>query len=249
MPQLHSAQNAPPTPRYHLSLAVDDEEIREAQRLRHAVFVEEMGARLPPVLPGHDIDLYDPYCDHLIVRERDHGEVVGTYRILTPESALRLGSYFVDSQYDLARLAQLRPRMAELSRACVHPSHRGGAVIRALWTGIAEFMTRYRYDYIVGCAAIGMADGGRLAARVYREARACRLAPREWQCSPHNRLPVEELDDGLAAVLPPLIKGYLHAGAYVCSEPALDLNFNTAGLLMLLPMSQLKTNHANRFDR
>ena len=47
--------------RYHLSLAVDDGEIREAQRLRYKVFSEEMGARLSTVLPGHDIDRFDPY--------------------------------------------------------------------------------------------------------------------------------------------------------------------------------------------
>jgi len=73
-----------PASRYHVSLAVDDSEIREAQRLRHEIFAEEMGARLSSVLPGHDIDLYDPFCDHLLVRELGSGEVVGTYRILPP---------------------------------------------------------------------------------------------------------------------------------------------------------------------
>ncbi|NDP48879.1 MAG: GNAT family N-acetyltransferase [Sulfuriferula multivorans] len=206
-----------------------------------------MGARLATVLPGHDIDLYDPYCDHLIVRERVQGEVVGTYRILTPESAIRLGNYFADEQFDLTRLAQLRPRMAELGRSCVHPAHRNGVVINALWTGIAEFMTRYGYDYVVGCASIGMADGGRFAARVHRHASTHHLAPIEWQCTPRNRLPIDELDDGLPTVVPPLIKGYLRAGALVCSEPAWDLDFNTAGLLMLLPMAQLRADYARRF--
>src|SRR3569832_1196027 len=77
--------------RYHISLAVDDNEIREAQRLRHKVFAEEMGARLSSVLPGHDIDLYDPFCDHLLVRDLACVEVVGTYRILPPDAAKRGG--------------------------------------------------------------------------------------------------------------------------------------------------------------
>jgi predicted GNAT family N-acyltransferase len=76
-----------PASRYHVSLAVDDSEIREAQRLRYKVFADEMGARLSSILPGHDIDLYDPFCDHLLVRELGSGEVVGTYRILPPEAA------------------------------------------------------------------------------------------------------------------------------------------------------------------
>ncbi|MBT9591332.1 MAG: GNAT family N-acetyltransferase [Thiobacillus sp.] len=233
--------------RYHVSLAVDDGEIREAQRLRHTVFVEEMGACLPTVLPGHDIDLYDPYCDHLLVRELATGEVVGTYRILTPEAAQRVGSYYSEQEFDLTRLHFLRPRMAELGRSCVHPAHRSGTVLARLWMGLADYMTRYDYEYVVGCASISMADGGHLAARVYRELADRHLAPVEWRATPRNRLPVERLDDGQAASLPALIKGYTRLGALMCGEPAWDPDFNTADLLMLLPMAQLNRSYARRF--
>ncbi len=233
--------------RYHVSLAVDDAEIREAQRLRYKVFVEEMGACLPTVLPGYDIDLYDPYCDHLLVRELAGGEVVGTYRILTPESAQRVGSYYAEQEFDLTRFHFLRPRMAELGRSCVHPAHRSGTVLARLWMGLADYMTRYGYDYVVGCASISMADGGHLAARVHRQLTERHLAPVEWRVTPRNRLPVELLDDGQAANLPPLIKGYARMGALICGEPAWDPDFNTADLLMLLPMAQLNRSYARRF--
>ena len=233
--------------RYHVSLAVDDGEIREAQRLRHTVFAGEMGARLASVLPGHDIDLHDPFCDHLLVRELGRGEVVGTYRILPPDAAKRVGSYYAEQEFDLTRLAFLRPRMAELGRSCVHPAHRGGAVIARLWMGLADYMTRYGHEYIVGCASIGMADGGHLAASVYRQLTARHLAPIEWRVTPRFRLPVEALDDGQTAALPALIKGYTRLGAMVCGEPAWDPDFNTADLLMLLPLAQLNRSYARRF--
>lgn len=239
--QTHSAS------RYHVSLAVDDSEIREAQRLRHRVFAEEMGARLSSALPGHDIDLYDPFCDHLLVRELDSGEVVGTYRILPPEAARRVGSYYSEQEFDLTRLAFLRPRMAELGRSCVHPAHRSGGVIARLWMGLADYMTRYGYEYIVGCASIGMADGGHAAASVYRQLAERHLAPIEWHVTPRTRLPVESLDDGQHAALPPLIKGYTRLGSMVCGEPAWDPDFNTADLLMLLPVAQLNRSYARRF--
>jgi putative hemolysin len=234
------------TSRYHVSLAVDDSEIREAQRLRHKVFAEEMGARLASALPGHDIDLYDPFCDHLLVRDLASGEVVGTYRILSPEAAKRVGSYYSEQEFDLTRLNFLRPRMAELGRSCVHPAHRSGAVIARLWMGLADYMTRYGHEYIVGCASIGMADGGHIAASVYRQLTARHLAPIEWRVTPRFRLPVESLDDGRSAALPPLIKGYTRLGAMVCGEPAWDPDFNTADLLMLLPMAQLNRSYARR---
>ena len=232
--------------RYHVSLAVDDGEIREAQRLRYKVFAEEMGARLASPLPDHDIDLYDPFCDHLLVRDLAGGEVVGTYRILPPDAARRVGCYYSEQEFDLTRLGFLRPRMAELGRSCVHPAHRSGAVIARLWLGLADYMTRYGYEYIVGCASIGMADGGHLAANVYRRVAARRLAPVEWHTTPRTRLPVESLGDGQMSPLPPLIKGYLRLGAMVCGEPAWDPDFNTADLLMLLPMKQLDRGYARR---
>ena len=247
MLDLSSNLHRKPAGRYHVSLAVDDSEIREAQRLRYTVFAEEMGARLPSVLAGHDVDLYDPFCDHLLVRELGSGEVVGTYRILPPDAAQCVGSYYSEQEFDLTRLNFLRPRMAELGRSCVHPAHRSGGVIARLWLGLADYMTRYGYDYLVGCASIGMADGGHVAASVYRQLTANHLAPIEWRATPRHRLPVESLDEGQTVVLPPLIKGYARLGAMVCGEPAWDPDFNTADLLMLLPLAQLNRSYARRF--
>lgn len=241
-----SAIQASPATRYHVSLAVDDHEIREAQRLRYKVFAEEMGARLSSPLPGHDIDLYDPFCDHLLVRELETGEVVGTYRILPADAARRVGSYYSEQEFDLTRLAFLRPRMAELGRSCVHPAHRSGAVIARLWMGLADYMQRYGYETIVGCASISMADGGHIAASVYRQLAERHLAPIEWRTTPRFRLPIESLDDNQTAALPTLIKGYTRMGAMVSGEPAWDPDFNTADLLMLLPMAQLNRSHARR---
>lgn len=247
MLELRSPVRSAPAARYHVSLAVDDGEIREAQRLRYKVFVEELGARLSTVLPDHDIDLYDPFCDHLLVRDLASGEVVGTYRILPPEAAQRVGSYYAEQEFDLTRLNFLRPRMAELGRSCVHPAHRSGAVIARLWIGLADYMTRYGYETLIGCASIGMSDGGHLAARVHRQLVKSHPAPIEWHVTPRTRLPVESLDDGQTAALPPLIKGYTRMGAMVCGEPAWDPDFNTADLLMLLPMAQLDRSYARRF--
>lgn len=247
MLQLQSTIQTRPIHRYHVSLAVDDGEIREAQRLRYKVFADEMGARLSTILPGHDIDLYDPFCDHLLVRDLSSGEVVGTYRILTPESANRIGSYYSEQEFDLTRLGFLRPRMAELGRSCVHPDHRSGAVLARLWLGLADYMKRYGYEYVVGCASISMVDGGHLAARVHRQLHAHHLAPIEWHVTPRHRLPVDKLDDGQQAILPALIKGYSRLGALCCGEPAWDPDFNTADVLMLLPMAQLNHSYARRF--
>ena len=78
-----------------------EDEVRQAQRLRYQVFAEEMGARLsvPQGSPaGHDIDMFDAYCEHLLVRTtgsaEEPGQVIGTYRVLTPAAARRVGSLY-----------------------------------------------------------------------------------------------------------------------------------------------------------
>jgi len=92
-------------PNLRISLAQNENEVREAQRLRYKIFGEEMGARLSTRIPEHDTDLFDPYCDHLLVRDENTGKVVGTYRILSPEAAKRV---FEREHSGLMELARLR---------------------------------------------------------------------------------------------------------------------------------------------
>jgi putative hemolysin len=230
-------------------LARSNTEVREAQRLRYRVFAEEMGARLQGVEPGIDEDLFDPYCDHLVVTDEETGEVLGTYRILSGLTAERLGSFYSETEFDLTRLANLRERTVELGRSCVHPDYRRGAVIALLWSGLAQYMQRYGYDYILGCASMSMADGGHSAAAAYRRLSKKHLSPPEYRAFPRCPLPLHELDADVTPVIPPLIKAYLRVGAWVCGEPAWDPDFNTADLLMMLPFSRVDQRYAKHFMR
>src|SRR3989344_3022771 len=94
----------------------------------------------------HDVDLFDDYCEHLLVRDVQSQQVIGTYRVLTPAQARRVGGTYSDTEFDLTRLRSLRPRMVELGRSCVHPDHRHGGVIMALWSALADFMVRNQLD-------------------------------------------------------------------------------------------------------
>ena len=228
------------------------EAVGEAQALRYRVFVEEMGARIADKVEGAERDIFDPHCDHLLVRDHRSGEVVGTYRILAPSKARAIGGFYSDEEFDLTRLAHLRDEMVELGRSCVHPEYRNGATIALLWSGIAQYMSTRDYRYLIGCASVPLADGGAAAARVWQQVQAAHLGPIEWRVFPRCPLPPEILTPRAAgaeagAALPPLIKGYLRAGGQVCGEPAWDPDFNTADLFMLLPMERLNRRHAARF--
>jgi len=230
-------------------LARAEAEIVDAQRLRYRVFAEEMGARLASAAEGIDRDRFDRWCEHLLVTEEDTGEVVGTYRILSAESAKHIGGFYSEQEFDLARLEHLRDRTVEVGRSCVHPDHRSGAVIALLWSGLAAYMHRHGSEYILGCASMSMSDGGHAAAAAYLRLRESHLSPAEYRVFPRCPLPLHELDQNAAPSIPALIKAYLRVGAFVCGEPAWDPDFNAADLLMLLPLSRMDARYAKHFMR
>ena len=222
-------------------------DVRAAQKLRWRVFAEEMGARLSSPEPGLDQDRFDSLCDHLLVRDTRSGEVVGTYRIINAEQAHQAGGFYSDAEFDLSRLSHLRTQIMEVGRACVHPEYRSGAVIAALWSGLADYIRAHGVRYLMGCASISMADGGHGAASIYRQLRDLHAAPAEWRVFPHCPLPLERLDASANVEVPALIKAYLRVGAYVCGEPAWDPDFNTADCLLLLPTQHMDHRYSRHF--
>ncbi len=232
-----------------VSYARSTDEVKEAQRLRYQVFAGEMGARLSAGNAGLDRDIYDPFCEHLLVRDGDTGEVVGTYRILPPDRAKKIGGLYSANEFDLTRLLHLSPGMVEVGRSCVHPDYRKGAAISLLWSGLAKYMLGHGYEYLMGCASVSMADGGHAAASLYNNLRVDNMSPIEWRVFPRCPLPLDKLvsESTVSAPLPPLLKGYLQAGAYICGDPAWDPDFNTADFLVLLPMSKVNGRYARHF--
>ncbi len=227
------------------------DEVRAAQRLRYQIFAGEMGARLNTPQPGYDIDLFDDYCEHLLVRDEATHEVIGTYRVLTPVQARRVGSTYSDTEFDLTRLRGLRNRMVELGRSCVHAEHRHGGVIMALWTALGEFMVRNQLDTMIGCASIPMMQGGvwggDVAASIWRQVREKHLAPIEFQVRPRLALPLDNLNDRLEVEPPALIKGYLRLGTKVLGAPAWDPDFNSADLPMMMRIADLHPRYRKHF--
>ena len=90
---------------------------------------------------------------------------------------------------------------------------------------------------LAGCASISLADGGHNAVAVYDTLRQTHLAPPEYRVTPHLPFPHEKLEAARTAQVPPLLKGYLRSGAWICGEPAWDPDFESADLFLLLPLA------------
>jgi putative hemolysin len=246
-----NTRSAVSKPAIEVSWAKHQDEVREAQRLRYQVFANEMGARLPVTIAGHDIDLFDDYCEHLLVRDGNTGTVVGTYRVLTPAQAKRVGGTYTDTEFDLTRLRNVRERMVELGRSCVHADYRHGGVILSLWGALFEFMSRNQLDTMIGCASIPMLHNGIVsgdaAASMWQQLSKSNLASIEFHVRPRLPLPIEELDANLPVDPPALIKGYLRLGAKILGAPAWDPDFNTADLPMMMQVKDLPLRYRKHF--
>jgi putative hemolysin len=228
-------------------MASTPEELREVQRLRYKVFIETMGLTALERADGLDSDEFDDHCDHLIVRDADTLMVVGTYRLLSANRARKLGRLYSEGEFDLGRLNNIRSRIVEAGRACIHPDYRGGSVIMLLWSGLAEYMRRQNAEFLVGCASISLADGGHNAVAVYQQLAAKNLAPIEYRVTPHLPFPFSRLDAAQKPQVPALLKGYMRSGAWICGEPAWDPDFESADLFLLMPLANLDVRYARHY--
>ncbi len=251
-------QRVTAAPAFTVDWARCEEDVRAAQRLRYRVFAREMGARLVPppgTTAGLDVDRFDAYCDHLLVRATDFGDgagggggaVVGTYRLLSPAQARRAGGYYGDAEFDLRPLAALRPRAVELGRSCVDAGWRHGGVIMVMWTALCRYMVRHQLDTMIGCASISLADGLPAALALWEQLRHTHLAEAPWRVTPWRGLPMSASAPSVRPEAPPLIKGYLRCGARVLGPPALDPAFNTADLPMMLRLAEMAPRYRRHF--
>ncbi|HEX2301444.1 MAG TPA: GNAT family N-acyltransferase [Pseudonocardiaceae bacterium] len=261
-----SAETGNGAARYSLLVAGEEGEVRAAQRLRHQVFAEELGAVLNSPEPGLDVDEFDAHCDHLVVRDDRTGQIVGTYRMLSPQGARDAGGLYCETEFDVPGLAGVRSGMVETGRSCVHAEHRTGAVVSLVWAGIARYMLLTGYRWLVGCASVPLrtpgAPDGSFAAGVWQTVRSRHYAPEQYRVRPLQPWPPQSASQPDApappastpqapmprgAVLPPLLRGYLRLGAWVCGPPAHDPAFDVADFLVLLCLDRIDARYLRHF--
>lgn len=234
-----------------LGFATTPEEIEALQRLRFDIYTKEMNAFFPEAVDGVDKDFYDPFCEHLMVCDARTEKVVGTYRMMGPEQALKAGKYYSESEFDISNLADVRHLLSECGRSCTHPDYRNGPAIMLLWTGLTQYMHDNKYRYMLGCASVSLADGGVQAAEVWRAAKQ-EIAKQPELPLIHPLLPyplekLEALEEGTVVKIPALIKGYLKIGARICGEPAWDKNFNAADFPIIIDLNNMDIRYQRHF--
>jgi putative hemolysin len=242
------------TPRYTLLLTTDTGLVQQAQRLRYQVFTSEPGFALTAVADERDADRFDEFCDHLLVREDDSGELVGCYRMLPPPGAIAAGGLYSATEFDVTELDPLRPSLVEMGRAVVRQDHRNGGVVLLMWAGILAYLDRCGYDYVTGCVSVPLR--GAPDETPGAQIRAVRDFVRKRHASEYTLRPyrpvrvdgkgLDEIPAPPRATVPPLMRGYLRLGATVCGDPAHDPDFGVGDFPALLDKHQADVRYLHR---
>ncbi|NBO64132.1 MAG: GNAT family N-acetyltransferase [Acidobacteria bacterium] len=240
-------------------LAENFQEVDEAMRLRFEVFNLELNEGLLSSWDrGYDSDPYDAWCDHLVVRDLELGRIVGTYRLLRQSVAEQQIGFYSENEFDLSRLrrsARLKGlELLELGRSCIASTHRTFATINLLWGAIAQYSFLNQIDLLFGCGSLHVSEPAEVQP-IYNYLRDNHLAPEKYRVEPVPGCRMT-FDDTLDSAedprvvqrrLSPILRGYLRTGAMVCGEPALDREFGTADVLVLLEMSQLAGRYRQHY--
>jgi L-ornithine Nalpha-acyltransferase len=251
---------------FEVRLAETESEVEAAQRLRYRVFYEEMSAVPSPEMRAdrRDFDRFDAFCDHMLVIDRgvtdDDGQpaVVGTYRLMRDVDAARAGGFYTAGEYDIAPLLKQlggKTKLVELGRSCVLKSYRSKpATMALLWRGIAVYNERFSLDLMFGCASLAGTDPQALALplsylhhfHAMPEGLRVRALPELYV--EMNRMPKEAIDAKEALrSLPPMIKGYVRAGASIGQGAVIDRQFTTTDVFIYFPVAKLDARYKSRF--
>lgn len=243
-------------------LAVSQDEIDAVQALRYQVFYEELGAKPDAVTLAtrRDRDEFDAIADHLLVVDHNLGEgagsVVGTYRLIRQEAALRFGQFYSESEYDISALRSFAGKKLELGRSCTAAAYRNRAVMQLLWRGIAAYVFHYGIDLMFGCASLAGTDPDALAGELTYlathhmapEAIRPRALPERYVEMKRDAAGVADPKRALLR-LPPLIKGYLRLGGFVGEGAVIDEQFNTTDISIVVQTDLVTDKYYRHYER
>lgn len=234
--------------KYRVLVASTDEERSAVFRLRFQVFNLELNEGLDAAFEtGEDRDKFDEVCSLLYVQHRETGEVVGTYRVQSGQTAANNFGYYSQQEFKFEPFEVLRAEVLELGRACIVAEHRSFEVLNILWRGVAAYAQEVGARFLIGCSSVTSQDPAE-GWGVYDQLRSFQ-AELGLQTAPQPEFLLPPAPPSQTAKVPRLLRAYLAVGAFICSTPALDREFKTIDFLTLLDFERISPAAKARFLR
>lgn len=241
-------------------LAVNEAELKEAQKIRYKVFCDEFSARQHTKLDTSlEQEHHDLICDHLLVLDKsdeNNPKTVGTQRFLVKQSKDTHLQFRSQTEFDLEDLAARHPekRFMELGRSCILEPYRSKRTMELMWHGTWSYAVNNKVDVMTGCASFYAQSPEEISLALGFLSTLTSNSP-EWQVSAtsSNNIAIKQYEkmvtDPKKAIrtLPPLIKGYLRLGAYFSDTVVTDEDFGTIDIAVILPVKNINPRYVSYY--
>ena len=240
--------------RYDVRLAETVEEVQAAQNLRYRVLFKESGGQLTREMLNseREEDEWDEIAYHVIVCDRKNDfEVVGTVRLVSNQNLEQDQSFYTEHAFDLSGIRSQYDKIIELSRACVSPEGRGGAILMLIWKYTMQFIEKNNYQLMFGCASFKGTDylqHKEILSYLYHK----HLASKELMPKVKSAVTSVDIADFSTkpekgkrrGTVPTMLRGYLKIGARISEHAVIDTAFNTTFVAIYVDAKEMfETNH------
>ncbi|MFT6407741.1 MAG: putative hemolysin [Arenicella sp.] len=241
--------------RYSVRLASSEKEIQAAQKLRYEVLFKESGGRITREMLNteREEDEWDHVAYHVVVIDSSIGnQVVGTVRLVSNWALEEGQSFYTEHAFDISGLKSHYSRILELSRACVSPEGRGGAILMLIWKFTMQFIEQNGYQVLFGCASfkgIDYQEHTEILSYLYDKHLASEeLMPRAKSevesvaIKDFSKTPGKGKERGK---VPTMLRAYLKIGARISDHAIIDPTFNTTFVAIYVDATEMfGINHA-----
>ncbi len=231
--------------------ASNSEDLKQALKLRHKVFMEEwLGSNHKT---GLDFDNYDQHADHLMIINKSSEQVVGVYRLIHSEFS---DIFYSENEFFLDHFLKLDGVKLELGRACTHIDFRTGRTMDLLWKGLSYYINKTRTRFLFGCSSIAVTDP-ELVLSIFKSLKSKGNVEFKMNIQPKKKYRFEGFEEKLESAtedsnflrnLPPLLRSYFHAGSKVYGFPAFDKDFECFDMFTILDLRQLNKKFQERYN-
>lgn len=232
-----------------LRLAQTDAEREQVFRLRYQIFNEELKEGLKEnEATGLDRDMYDDYCDHLMILSGD--QVVGTYRLL-PGAQRPLKGFYSEEEFHIEGLGIDPLKAVELGRGCIAPEFRKQSTLLGLLFGLSVYLDLKEARYLFGCGSLPPM-GENDAEATYQSLLESGKIMDKFGVHPRSTHDFRGDASKGKAQVPPLIEVYMAFGAQIIGRPAFDEAFGCYDLFVFIDKLQITewgVQLLERFDR
>ncbi len=225
-------------------------ELIEVLRLRHEVFLREWQGQ--EKFHGLDVEDFDFSSDHLMIIDKERGQVVGTYRL---RASVFTDQFYSQSEFNLDQFLRWPVKILEMGRACTHADFRTGQTMDLLWKGLVRYIKVSQSQFLFGCSSVKTSDPVLVASlmahfkQMGQYSDMYRIRPLEFYRHPDFSMEAarELTREELKEALPSLLRSYLQAGAKVYGEPAYDREFACFDLLTILDLDEITKRYEQRY--